>query len=230
MIRLPWNRRSEPEPLDASRALSRAHTGCVREIHATFEGTILALGQALELRDYETQGHTARVVGWTERMADALDLDREERRAMRWGAYLHDIGKLAVPDTILLKPGPLDDEEWTVMRKHCSDGLQMLRDVPSLPDETRNVVGAHHERWDGRGYPEGTTGTAIPLHARAFAVIDVWDALTHRRPYKEPWSVAAARAEIERSSGTQFDPTLARRFLEVQAELGTLSPNEGGTR
>jgi len=221
LIGLPWRRRGPPEPADASRSISRAHHMCVREIHATFEGTILALGQALELRDYETQGHTARVVVWTDRLTLTLGLTEAERRAVRWGAYLHDIGKLAIPDAILLKPGRLDESEWAVMQEHAVHGVRMLREVPSLPDETRDVVRSHHERWDGGGYPDGLAGEAIPLHARSFAVVDVWDALTHSRPYKEPWSRRDARAEIERGAGTQFDPVLARRFLDIEEVHGT---------
>lgn len=217
MIGLPWTMMRGKKPADASRSLSRAHTTCVREIHATFEGTILALGQALELRDYETQGHTERVVAWTDRLTLGLGLTEAERRAIRWGAYLHDIGKLAISDTILLKPGPLDDAEWNAMREHTLHGIRMLRDVPALPDETRSVVRSHHERWDGNGYPDGVASDEIPLHARIFSVIDVWDALTHRRPYKEPWSIADARVEIERGAGTQFDPVVAERFLDLQA-------------
>lgn len=218
MIAPLWKMMRGEKPADASRSLARAHTMCVREIHATFEGTILALGQALELRDYETQGHTERVVAWTDRLTIGLGLTEAERRAIRWGAYLHDIGKLAISDTILLEPGPLDDGQWDAMREHTLHGIRMLRDVPELPDETRGVVRSHHERWDGSGYPDGLAGDEIPLHARIFSVIDVWDALTHRRPYKRPWSIDAARAEIERSAGTQFDPVLTERFLHLQAE------------
>ncbi len=232
MIGFPWSPKRRRPPADASRALSRAHHGCVREIHATFEGTVLALGHALELRDYETQGHTERVVAWTDRLTLGLGLTEAERRAIRWGAYLHDVGKLAIPDAILLKPGPLDDAEWEAMRAHALHGVRMLREVPALPDETRDVVRSHHERWDGRGYPDGLAGDAIPLHARIFAVVDVWDALTHRRPYKEAWSTDDARAEIERGAGTQFDPVVVRRFLDLQEGRTDpdADPPPGGTR
>jgi len=209
---------SEPHSMDASRSLQVAHPKCVREIHATFEGTILALGQALELRDFETKGHTERVVAWTDRLTTKLRLDEPERRAVRWGAYLHDIGKLAIPDSILLKPGHLDESEWATMRAHAVHGVRMLRDVPALPDETRDVVCSHHERWDGAGYPDGLTNEEIPRHARLFSLVDVWDALTHERTYKEAWSRADARAEIERGAGSQFDPELATLFLTIEAE------------
>lgn len=218
MIGLPWRRRGPPEPPDASRSISRAHHACVREIHATFEGTILALGQALELRDYETQGHTARVVAWTDRLTLTLGLTEAERRAVRWGAYLHDIGKLAIPDAILLKPARLDEGEWAVMREHALHGLRMLREVPSLPDETRDVVRSHHERWDGRGYPDGVAGEAIPLHARAFAVVDVWDALTSERPYRPAWTRDEALAHLRDEAGRLFDPDVVATFLRLVDE------------
>lgn len=227
MIGLPWKRRHAGPPKDASRSLDRAHEGCVREIHATFEGTVLALGQALELRDFETKGHTARVVAWTDRLTLALGMEEAERRAARWGAYLHDIGKLAISDTILLKPGRLDPEEWAIMKTHAPNGVRMLREVPALPEETRTIVRHHHERWDGRGYPDGLAGETIPLHARAFALADVWDALTHRRPYKEPWSREAARAELARGAGAQFDPDLTHHFLALERDLPEHAPREG---
>lgn len=206
-----------PKPKDASRSIERAHDGCVREIHATFEGTVLALGRALELRDYETRGHTDRVVAWTDRVTERLGLDPATRRSIRWGAYLHDIGKLAVPDAILLKPGRLNDRERERIREHAADGVRMLADVPALPAETLDVVRHHHERWDGAGYPDELGGDAIPLGARIFTIVDVWDALTSVRPYKEAWSRAAARDEIQRATERQFDPELARLFLDLES-------------
>lgn len=210
-----------PRSKDASRSIERAHAGCVREIHETFEGTVLALGRALELRDYETRGHTDRVVAWTDRVTERLGLDRSARRAVRWGAYLHDIGKLAVPDTILLKPGRLTESERERIRQHAADGVRMLADVPSLPAETLEVVRHHHERWDGSGYPDGLAGDAIPLGARIFTIVDVWDALTSVRPYKEAWSRDAARDEIQRAAARQFDPELSRLFLDLESSLAT---------
>lgn len=206
-------------PPDASRSLERAHDMCVREIHATFEGTILALGRALEFRDFETKGHTERVVAWSDHLTESFEMDVPMRRAVRWGAYLHDIGKLAVSDDILLKPGRLDEREWELMRSHADLGDQMLNAVPALPQETLAMIRWHHERWDGSGYPDGIAGEEIPLPARIFALIDVYDALTNRRPYKEAWSREAARAEIARASGTQFDPDLAQRFLAIEENL-----------
>lgn len=208
-----------PRPKDASRSIERAHAGCVREIHATFEGTVLALGRALELRDYETRGHTDRVVAWTDRVTERLGLDAATRRSVRWGAYLHDIGKLAVPDTILLKPGRLNERERERIREHAADGVRMLADVPSLPAETLDVVRHHHERWDGTGYPDGLAGDAIPLGARIFSIVDVWDALTSVRPYKEAWSRDAARDEMGSAAGRQFDPQLCRLFLDLESAV-----------
>lgn len=202
-------------PSDVSRTLEHVHPECVREIHATFEGTIRALGQALELRDFETHGHTDRVVRWSGQMLDCLNVDEATVRAVKWGAYLHDIGKLAVPDTILLKPGKLTDTEWQIMKAHPVNGLKMLRGIPSLPKETLAVVACHHERWDGQGYPKGLATKHIPFSARLFSVVDVFDALTSTRPYKQAWSIDAARQYLETESGKQFDPGFVKLFLSL---------------
>lgn len=204
-----------PPAVDASRALERAHDACVKEIHATFEGTMLALGQALELRDYETQGHTQRVVQLTKLLAEALDLPIAVRRAYCWGAYLHDIGKLAIPDALLRKPGQLSEEEWHVMRLHPENGLRMLENVPSLPAETLAIVRHHHERIDGAGYPDRLAGEELPLAARAFAVIDVYDALSHTRPYKTAWPHAEVCAYLQQHSGSHFDAEVVTAFLQL---------------
>ena len=204
-----------PPAVDASRSLERAHEACVKEIHATFEGTMLALGQALELRDYETQGHTQRVVQLTSLLAASLKLPVAACRAYCWGAYLHDIGKLAIPDALLRKPGKLSAEEWQVMRRHPENGLRMLENVPALPIETLAIVRHHHERIDGAGYPDGLAGEAIPLAARAFAVVDVYDALSHTRPYKTAWPYQDVCAYLQQHSGTHFDAEVVAAFLQL---------------
>jgi putative nucleotidyltransferase with HDIG domain len=185
----------------------------LEEIEATREATFRALGLALEYRDLETRGHTDRVVGLTRRFANELAIDGNLLQALVWGAYLHDIGKVAVPDTILLKPGKLTDEEFAVIRQHTIYGAEMTRGIPFLPTETRQVIRNHHERWDGRGYPDALAGNEIPLLARMFSLVDVYDALTSERPYKRAWSHDEAVQEIRSQAGKQFDAELARAFL-----------------
>lgn len=193
-------------------ALERADN--LAEVESTREATLRALGLMLEHRDFETKGHTDRVVALTERFAAAAELPADLRLALRWGAYLHDVGKVAVADAILLKPGPLDDGEFATIRRHPAVGAEITDDIGFLPAATREVVRHHHERWDGAGYPDGLAGRAIPRSARMFSLVDVWDALRSERPYKTAWSVAAARAELEASAGLQFDPDLTALFLD----------------
>ena len=186
----------------------------LREIEATREATFRALGLALEYRDLETKGHTDRVVDMSQRFAVALGLDDGQHQAITWGAYLHDLGKVAMPDAILLKPGRLTVEEFAVIKRHTLIGEDMCRDIPFLPATTLELIRSHHERWDGAGYPDGLAGDAIPLKARMFAIVDVYDALTSERPYKPAWSRDEAVAELKRQSGAQFDAELIRVFLE----------------
>ena len=203
------------ERIDTSVHLETAHPECIGLIAETFEGTMRALGIALELRDLETAGHTDRVAGLMERVARVLGLPRDQRRALRWGAYLHDIGKLAIPDRILLKPGRLTPSERRVIEAHTLRGEAILKGVPGMPRATLLIVRHHHERWDGAGYPDGLSGTAIPLGARLFSVIDVYDALISKRPYKPAWPVERALEEIRRQAGRQFDPMAVEVFLEA---------------
>ena len=182
------------------------------------EATLRALGLALEYRDYETKGHTDRVVTLSLAFGRALGLETRTLQALRWGAYLHDLGKVAIPDQILLKPGRLTDEEFDIIRRHTLIGIDMCRDIPFLPPEAREVVRSHHERWDGRGYPDRRSGEDIPLLARMFSLVDAYDALTSERPYKTAWTHEAAAAEIEEQAGMQFDPNLVPTFLRLVHE------------
>lgn len=182
---------------------------------AQHEATLRALGLALEYRDFETKGHTDRVVLNSLKFGQALSLNADDLHALRWGAYLHDLGKIAISDRILLKADKLSSEELQIIRRHTLIGIEMCNDIPFLPPATREVVRSHHERWDGLGYPDGIEATAIPLLARMFSLIDVYDALTSERPYKAAWPHDAAIAEIGEQAGKQFDPELVPIFLDV---------------
>lgn len=192
-------------------AFERSHH--LDEIRATREATFRSLGVALEFRDLETHGHTDRVVNLARRFATAVGLCPEQRRALVWGAYLHDIGKVAVPDSILLKPGKLTDAEFDIIRQHTLYGVEMIRDIAFLPSETVAVVRSHHERWDSMGYPDKLASEEIPLLARMFSLVDVYDALTSERPYKPAWTHSEATAELQNQAGKQFDPQLVPMFL-----------------
>lgn len=195
------------------RALERrAH---IEDLEGAREGALLALGLSLELRDFETHGHTERVVALSAALGSALGLTAQELEGLRQGAYLHDVGKLAVPDAVLLKPGKLDPDEWRVMQSHAAVGADMMARLTTLHPHAREVIRHHHERWDGRGYPAALTDDQIPRAARIFSVVDVFDALISARPYKPAWSREAALAEIAGQAGAQFDPDVVRAFLEL---------------
>ena len=189
----------------------------MQDLERSYDITIGAMGDALDLRDQETEGHSKRVTAYTIELARAFGVSPDELRIIARGAFLHDIGKIATPDAILLKPGRLDEAETTVMREHCQQGYEMLRKIPFLRD-VAEIVYAHQESFDGTGYPRGLKGTEIPLGARIFAIADTLDAMTSDRPYRKGTSFAAARSEILRCSGTQFDPAIVEVFLQIPDE------------
>lgn len=195
------------------RALERA--AHLEEITRTREDALRALGLGLELRDLETSGHTDRVVALTEALGQRLGFPDLE--GLRMGAYLHDLGKLAIPDSILLKPGTLTDTEWRIMQSHCDIGFGMLENLGFLSQTARNIVRYHHERIDGSGYPFGLTHDEIPLEARLFAVVDVFDALVHSRPYKAAWTHQDALRELRRQAGRTLDAEIVQAFVELVA-------------
>ena len=202
---------------NASRELVQRNTEnarLYRELSASYDHTLDALAAALDARDKETEGHSRRVVAYTLALARQLQVRSDEMATLRRGALLHDIGKIGVPDSILLKPGPLSDDEWTIMRQHPHWGERILAGIPFL-DSAARIVSAHQERWDGRGYPAGLRGSNIPLGARIFAVADTFDAITSDRPYRAARPYAAARLEIERARGTQFDPLVVDAFARI---------------
>jgi PAS domain S-box-containing protein len=195
-----------------SRALERAEQ--IGEILSTRASSFRALGRALEIRDFETKGHTDRVVEHSLRLGRRVGLNDSQLQHLEWGALLHDIGKIAIPDTILLKPGKLTPEEWRVIRDHPEIGYGMLEDLHFLPTETLEIVLYHQERLNGSGYPEARRGDHIPFLARLFAVVDVYDALISVRAYKGAWTLEDAASELRRQAGVTLDAELVRVFLE----------------
>ncbi|WP_407571485.1 HD-GYP domain-containing protein [Deinococcus altitudinis] len=182
------------------------------------EAALRALGLGLEYKDRETRGHTDRVTELALRVGREVGLEAGNLQALRWGGYLHDIGKLAVPDQILLKPGKLDAQEWAAMQEHVSEGERFAEVLGFLPPATCEVISGHHERWDGTGYPRGLCGEQIPFLARLFALCDVYDALTSDRPYKVAWTHSEALSEIGAQAGRHFDPHLCETFLQMFRE------------
>jgi putative nucleotidyltransferase with HDIG domain len=184
------------------------------DLERSYDVTLEALGDALDLKDAETEGHSKRVTAFTIAIARALGLPKEDISVIARGAFLHDIGKMAIPDNILRKPGKLTHEEMLIMREHCYRGYQMLRKIPFL-SEACDIVYSHQEKFDGTGYPRGIRGEEIPLGARIFSLADTLDAITCDRPYRKAQSLEAARAEIKRCAGTQFDPDIVEVFLRM---------------
>ncbi len=179
-----------------------------------YDKTIMGWSRALDLRDHETEGHSRRVTELSEKLAHAMAIPEEDLVYIRWGAMLHDIGKVGVPDQILLKAGPLSASEWDVMRQHPILAHELLSPIRFLGSAV-DIPYFHHERWDGGGYPWGLKGKEIPLLARIFAVVDSWDALLSDRPYRTGWSPERVLTYIRSQSGKQFDPDVARVFLEL---------------
>jgi putative nucleotidyltransferase with HDIG domain len=204
-----------PKPIDScelSRALDRAlarRWQSVSEVQADLIAN--GLVRALSLRDVETENHSRRVASWTKMLARALGIGAKEQHRFYLGALLHDLGKIGVPDSVLLKPGRLDEAEMKVMKEHPRLGRELLRGIQCL-DEVVPIVLYHHERWDGRGYPEGLSGEDIPLEARIFAVVDTYDAMTSDRSYRRGRGHEEAMREIDRCRGTQFDPRVVDAF------------------
>ncbi len=187
------------------------------DLALAYDATIEGWSRALDLRDKETEGHTQRVAEVTMRMARAMGIADSELLHVRRGALLHDIGKMGVPDAVLLKPGPLTEEEWVLMRRHPQAAYDLLAPIDHLRPAL-DIPYCHHEKWDGTGYPRGLTGEQIPLVARLFAVVDVWDALCSDRPYRKAWTQEEALTHIRTGAGTHFDPRAVEVFLGVVSE------------
>jgi putative nucleotidyltransferase with HDIG domain len=196
---------------DRTRELETA----LGRVRSTYDATIKALGAALDLRDAETEHHSLRVADYVLELARASGIrDAKALKDIEWGAYLHDIGKIGIPDSILLKPGPLSAEEWTVIRRHPQLGYELLAGIEFLRGSAEIVL-SHHESYDGSGYPQGLAGEAIPLSGRLFAVADTIDAMTSERPYRRAVGIGTVRKELRRLAGRQFDPRIVELFLSL---------------
>jgi putative nucleotidyltransferase with HDIG domain len=200
------------------RARTEMLRHAIEDLEHSYDVTLEALGDALDLKDSETEGHSKRVTAYTIALARAMGISPAEIKVIARGAFLHDIGKMAIPDEILRKPGGLTPEEQDVMREHCTRGYHMLRKIPFLAGAAE-IVFSHQEHFDGSGYPNGLTGPETPIGARIFAVADTLDAITSDRPYRKARGFDVAREEILRCSGTQFDPGVVEVFLKIPNEL-----------
>jgi len=199
------------------RSLNDSLNSMLESLYTNYRATLRALAGVLETRDIETRGHSDRVVAYTLRIGKELGLSHRDLIALEQGALLHDIGKIGVPDGILLKNGPLTDEEWVKMRDHVAHGMRIIDGIDFLSG-ARHIVGQHHERYDGSGYPNHLRGDAIHFHSRIFAVADAFDAITSDRPYRAAQPYANARAEILANSGRHFDPRVVKAFLNIREQ------------
>ena len=190
----------------------------VRELERSYDMTLEALGDALDLKDAETEGHSRRVTAFTIAIAKNMGLPQEQIPTIARGAFLHDIGKLAIPDAILRKPAKLTPDEMSIMQEHCYKGYQIVKKIPFLADAC-DIIYSHQERYDGTGYPRGLKGKEIPLGARIFSVADTLDAITSDRPYRAARSLGVARKEIQDWSGRQFDPEVVAVFQQMPDEI-----------
>lgn len=221
MENLAYQNRLESLVAARTEMLQRAKADLERTMHdleRSYDITLEALGDALDLKDAETEGHSKRVTAFTIAIARAMQLPSDRVRVIARGAFLHDVGKMAIPDAILRKPGRLTPEEQMTMREHAKLGYEMLRKIPFL-HEAAHIVYSHQERYDGSGYPRGLKADQIPLGARIFAVADTFDAITSDRPYRAAQSISSARREIQKHSGHQFDPQVVDTFMSITDEL-----------
>jgi putative two-component system response regulator len=187
------------------------------EILGAYDATIVGWSKALDLRDKETEGHSQRVTNTTLKFAKAVGLSDKDLLHMRRGALLHDVGKLGIPDAILHKPGKLTEEEWQIMRMHPVYAYEWLSSISFLLPAL-GIPYCHHEKWDGTGYPRGLKGDEIPMAARLFAIVDVWDALRSDRPYRSVMSKSATLEYIRNQAGYHFEPVLVEKFLAIIEE------------
>jgi putative two-component system response regulator len=198
--------------VDEREKLQKAH----QHLLDAYDATIAGWSHAMDLRDRETEGHSQRVTELTLKLAGAFGIQGEALTHIRHGALLHDMGKLGIPDSILQKPDQLNSEEWVVMRTHPQLAYEMLYPIEYLRPAL-DIPYCHHEKWDGTGYPRGLKGEEIPLAARIFAIVDVWDAITSNRPYRPAYTIDQALAHIHEQSGRHFDPQVVDVFFKLLA-------------
>jgi putative nucleotidyltransferase with HDIG domain len=196
------------------------------ELSAAYRGTALLLGEVIAHDDEYTGEHSYGVIALSLEIADELGLDEDDRRLVEFGALLHDVGKIAVPKEIVNKPGPLNDDEWAIMRQHTIAGQRMLDKIGGGMTEVGAIVRASHERWDGKGYPDGITGEEVPLPARIVSVADAFSAITTTRPYRRAHSPEEAVSELRRCRGTQFDPQVVDALVAVLGRPAAQTPEE----
>lgn len=225
---LPFIREGEEYCCEGCFLGRMAYRGIEAERDNAYLALAEALAAALDAREHQTGLHSKRVACHTLALARRFTDDPERLRQVYWGALLHDLGKIGIPDAILLKVGPLTEDEWAVMRTHPEIGQRILASVPFMV-EAAEIVLSHEERFDGTGYPRGLAGEAIPLWARLFAVIDTLDAITSDRAYRKGLAFGAAKAEIQRLSGVQFDPVAVEAFVAGEAELREMVELKCGT-
>ncbi|WP_440053079.1 HD-GYP domain-containing protein [Pseudoalteromonas sp. T1lg65] len=199
---------------DQAQVLEEMVANRTRELHQTRLSIVQRLGMAAEYRDEETGNHILRMSHMCKLLAELLGWNERDCDLILNASPMHDIGKIGIPDAILLKPGPLNEQEWKIMQQHTSIGAKLLEgDNSDLMQMAQRIAHCHHEKWDGSGYPQGLKNDQIPIEARITTIADVFDALTSVRPYKEAWSVEKACKQIEDSSGSHFDPELVKLFL-----------------
>ncbi|PDW02552.1 HD-GYP domain-containing protein [Candidatus Viridilinea mediisalina] len=215
--------------LNRFRTLLDERQLAAEELAHAYDATLEGWSRALDLRDHETEGHSRRVTELTVCLAEAMNLPAAEVAHIRRGALLHDIGKMGIPDAILRKPGPLNDEEWKIMRTHPSLAYELLSPINYLQPALAIPL-FHHERWDGSGYPQGLAGETIPLAARIFAIVDVWDALTNDRPYRQASPSDEVLEYIRSQSGKHFDPEVVQVFLRLMSDgvIAQVMRSDGG--
>lgn len=200
-----------------SAALLEGLRSSNQELRAAYDSTIEGWGRALDLRDHETEGHSRRVTEMTMHLAGAIGMSEVELVHLRRGALLHDIGKLCVPDAILRKPGRLTEEEFLIMRRHTDHAVDILSPIEFLAPAL-DIPHYHHERWDGTGYPCGLRGEQVPLAARIFAAVDIWDALCHDRPYCPAWPRERVHEHLRSLAGNHLDPRVVEAFMKLLAD------------